>query len=252
MIEIKNVAYSYGKKKYIEGLSLTLYDGDLTALLGTNGSGKTTLVRLITGELSVEEGAILIDGESREEADKYEMAKRLSYFPEGRPTPSLTVYELVALGRFPYTKGGFSLSERDKEAISFAMERAEITHFADRRLSTLSYGQRQSAYLAMLLSQEAKNALFDEPTNFLDEGARYKMLEKIKEQSRKGAVLVVLHDLPLAMSYADRIVLMSEGKIIADGRPSELYESGELEKALGVRLVRFTDKNRTLYATAKE
>ena len=253
MIEIKNLSFSYTKEKYIDNLSLTLNDGELTVLIGANGSGKSTLVRLAVGELCPADGEIFVDGESLRELDRYEAAKRLAYFPEGRPVPHLTVYEMVSLGRFPYTRGSFTTSKEDAAAVEEALSLTELSPLRDRRLDSLSYGQRQRAFLAMLLAQGAKNAIFDEPANFLDEGARFRMLDMIKRLSRTGAVMAVLHDLSLALTYADRIILMSEGGAVFDGTPARLYQSGIVEKTLGVRLIKIeTEGGRAMYVTAEK
>ena len=248
MIEIKNLSFSYTKEEYIQNLSLTLNDGELTVLIGANGSGKSTLSRLAVGELLPKEGEIRIDGDPLGSLDRYELAKRLCYFPEGRPIPHLSVIETASLGRFPYTRGRFGRTDEDRAAVEKALSITELGELRDRRLDSLSYGQRQRAFLAMLLAQGAKNAVFDEPTNFLDEGARFKMLDLIKGLSKNGAVLAVLHDLSLALSYADRIILMSDGGVAFDGTPDELYRCGTVEKALGVRLMRVeSEDGRTAY-----
>lgn len=238
MIEIRDLSFSYGVTPFVQSLSLTLENGAFTALVGENGSGKSTLLKLITGSEKPASGEIFVDGVNIHATKKRELAKKLSYFPQSRPTPDMRAEEVVLMGRYPYTRGFFSTPQKDKEITLSAMEAVGVSAFAERNMQTLSFGERQKVYLAMLLSQETGNCLFDEPTNFMDISGKFMMLEKLSALKREGkCVLCVLHDLSLAMRYADRIIVMKNGAVFADGAPKALYESGAIDKAFGVRTI---------------
>ena len=248
MIEIRDLSFSYGVTPFVQSLSLTLENGSFTALIGENGSGKSTLLKLITGSEKPASGEIFIDGVNIRTAKKRELAKKLSYFPQSRPTPDMRAEEVVLMGRYPYTRGFFSTPQKDREKVLSAMRSVGVSAFAERNMQTLSFGERQKVYLAMLLSQETENCLFDEPTNFMDISAKFMMLEMLSALRSEGrCVLCVLHDLSLAMRYADRVIVMKNGAVFADGAPKTLYESGAIDKAFGVRTVYRKENETEIY-----
>lgn len=248
MIEIRDLSFSYGSLPFVQSLSLTLENGSFTALIGENGSGKSTLLKLITGSEKPASGEILIDGVNIHNTKKRELAKKLSYFPQSRPTPDMRVEEVVLMGRYPYTRGSFSTPQKDREISRSAMKAMGVSAFAERNMQTLSFGERQKVYLAMLLSQETENCLFDEPTNFMDISAKFMMLEKLSALKSEGkCVLCVLHDLSLAMRYADRIIVMKNGAVFADGTPKTLYKNGAIDQAFGVRTVHREENGTDVY-----
>lgn len=249
MIEMKNLRFSYGDRILLDGLNLTLRDGELTLLLGKNGSGKTTLLRLILGELTADEGDFQLDGQEIATMERAERARRMSYFPQGRPIPSMTAREVVALGRYPYNRRSMTTPSADRRLADELLCRMGLERLRESPMKQLSYGERQQVYLAMLKAQDAGNCLFDEPTNFMDTKARFAMMRDLRQMAKEGrCVLCVSHDLPLAMAYADRILLLGEGKLLADGSPNELYENGILARVFGVRLIRVAEGNQTLFA----
>lgn len=238
MIEIRDLSFSYGAAPFVQSLSLTLKNNSLTALIGENGSGKSTLLKLITGDEKPAAGEIFVDGVNIHNIHKRELAKKLSYFPQSRPTPDMRAEEVVLMGRYPYTRGRFSTPQKDKEMALAAMEAVSVSEFSERNMQTLSFGERQKVYLAMLLSQDTKNCLFDEPTNFMDIAAKFMMLKRLSALRSEGrCVLCVLHDLSLAMRYADRVIVMKNGAVFADGAPKMLCESGAIDTVFGVHTV---------------
>lgn len=253
MIEIQNLHFSYGGASSLQLPELTLSDGTLTALVGENGSGKTTLLRLIMGELFPREGAIRIDGLETSRVKKAELATRLSYFPQGRPTPDMSALEVTALGRYPHSRSRLLASKEDRKLAYRALTSVGVEDFADRHMKSLSFGERQRVYLAMQLVQEAQNCLFDEPTNFMDASAKFHMLNTLSDLREQGrCVLCVIHDLTLAMRYADRILVLKEGTLLADGTPDELYESGAIDRAFGIRLCRSVENGERFYGILPE
>lgn len=239
MIELCDLHFSYNQACQIDIPKLTLADGTLTVLVGENGSGKTTLLRLIAGELRATQGQILVDGQDMARLPKNRLAKRLSYFPQGRPTPDMSALEVTALGRYPHTRTHLFSPREDREWATCALASVGAEQFAERSMRTLSFGERQRVYLAMQLAQDAQNCLLDEPANFLDVSAQFSMLDTLSELREKGkCILCVVHDLSLAMGYADRILVMKNGTVMADGTPDQLYESGVMDQAFGIRLCR--------------
>ena len=249
MIEIKNLCFSYADAPFTEHLSLTIHDGALTALIGENGSGKSTLFKLITGGERQKSGDILLDGMNMRGMKRREIAHILSYFPQSRPTPDMRVCELVLMGRYPFSSAIASATEKDQALAHAAMEKMAVLPFAERNLHTLSFGERQRVYLAMLLAQDTQTCLFDEPTNFLDISAKFSMLDALTDLKNEGkCVFCILHDLSLAMRYADRLIVMKDGNLFADGTPDALYKSGAIEKAFGVHLARLEQNGEIVYA----
>lgn len=248
MIRLADLSFSYGAEPYLSGLSLDFADGCLTAIVGENGSGKSTLLKLAAGELKPANGRILVGGVPTAALKRTDLAKRLSYFPQGRPTPDMTALEVAELGRYPYTCGKLVTPKADRDLAAAALDAVSAADLADRAMQTLSLGERQKIYLAMLLAQNAAHCLLDEPTNFLDPAARFSMLDALRLEADRGkCVVCVLHDLPLALSYADRLIVMRHGAVFADGSPDELCANHALEKAFGVQVAAVEHNGKTAY-----
>lgn len=249
MIEIKNLSFSYGKGEFIDSLNISFPDSTVTAIIGENGSGKSTLISLISKELPLRSGSIEIDGEPLQKLTKTSLARAISVFPQNRQTPDMTALELVLMGRYPYIKDKFITPKSETELALSALSRVEAAEFATRKLSSLSYGERQRVYLAMQIAQEAQNLILDEPTNFLDVSAKFRMMQLLLTLKNEGrCVIAILHDLPLAFMYADRIAVMKEGKLIALGSPDGIYKSGCIEETFGVRLEKSEGKSGIFYS----
>ena len=248
MINVKNISFSHNKRTFISDLCITFPDSSLTAILGENGSGKTTLLSLMSKTLTPSSGKIETDGSDISLLGRDELARRLSVFPQGRPTPDMTALELVTMGRYPYTKNKLSVPRRDIDIAISALVRAGAEEFSARRLSALSYGERQRVYLAMLLAQDTQNVLLDEPTNYLDVSAKFHTMELLTSLKNEGkCVVTVLHDITLALTYADRIAVMKNGKVEAFGTPESIYESKCSEHLLGVKINRFKSDGKPVY-----
>lgn len=164
-----------------------------------------------------------------------ELAKTVSYMPQSRPAPEMTTRQLIAHGRYPHLKWGRSLSEEDHTIIRNAMSRTDILPLSEKRVDQLSGGERQRVYLAMMLAQQSPLMLLDEPTTYLDLRAQFDMLALLKKLVSDGhTVLVVLHDLALALECCSNIVLMDAGRIITYGKPESVFASGFLESVFSV------------------
>ena len=236
MIELRDVCYSYGNGRGVEALSCAFAPGTLCGIVGPNGSGKSTAIRLLGGLLRAERGDVFLDGRSIRSLSRRECAKLVSLFPQSRPVPRMTVEELVTCGRFPY--GGFSarLTAADRLAVEEALQTTGLQDKRHRAVWELSGGERQLAYLSMLFAQDTPYLLLDEPTAFLDAAGRFDLMERLLCMRDKGkCVIAVLHDLPLALRYCDRLFVMNEGRLCWSGTSDAFAASGLSEQIFGVQ-----------------
>ena len=228
MLELRNITAGYGEKTVLRDISISFPPGTVTAILGVNGSGKSTLLKAAAGLIPVRGGAVLAE-EPR--------ARSIAYLPQTRRVPELTAQRLVLHGRFPWLGWPRNYRKSDYDAARAAMERLGIAEFADTPVPQLSGGTRQKCYLAMALAQEAPTILLDEPTAFLDPGHQLRLMELCRALAREGrAVVLVLHDLPLALGFADRLAVLEDGRLMAQGTPEEMMSTDLLEKTFGVRI----------------
>ena len=229
MLELRNVTAGYGEKLILHDISLDFPQGTVTAILGPNGSGKSTLLKAAAGLLPLASGAVLAE-EPR--------ARHVAYLPQSRRVPEMTVRQLVLQGRYPWLGWPRRYGEKDHELARRAMERLEVAGLADRPLAELSGGTRQKCYLAMTLAQDTEVLLLDEPTSFLDPAHQLRLMALCRSVAAGGkAVAVVLHDLPLALRFADRVAVMDAGRLLMVDSPAGLLKSGLLEKTFAVKIL---------------
>ena len=229
MLELRNVTAGYGEKLILHDISLDFPQGIVTAILGPNGSGKSTLLKAAAGLLPLASGAVVAE-EPR--------ARHVAYLPQSRRVPEMTVRQLVLQGRYPWLGWPRRYGEKDHELARRAMERLEVAGLADRPLAELSGGTRQKCYLAMTLAQDTEVLLLDEPTSFLDPAHQLRLMALCRELAAEGkAVAVVLHDLPLALRFADRVAVMDAGRLLMVDSPAGLLKSGLLEKTFAVKIL---------------
>lgn len=232
----------------VDSVSLTLERGEVLGVVGANGSGKTTLLRTIAGLLDAEPGggiATFSSGSSVDSASgelvpetlsKRERARMMAYMPQQAESHPFTVFEAVLMGRYPHL-GRFALEGSSDRALAWeAMERTAIAEFTDRKLNTLSGGERQRVVLARVLVQQADLLLMDEPTASLDLRHQMLTMDLVREDvsGRNVGAMVVMHDLSLAARFCDRLVVLHEGRKVADGTPWEVLTSENLRTAFGV------------------
>ena len=231
MLEIENLRAGYDRAERLHGVSARFRPGTLTAIIGPNGCGKTTLLKCAAGLLKPWSGEIRLDGENYARMEPREVARRAAYMPQSRVAPGISVRRLAEHGRYPYLRFGHDLSAEDRRIVSEALRRAGM--------------EDKSA------SAEAKLLLLDEPTTYLDPAAQFMVMELLSALAREGrAVAAVLHDLPLAMRYADCVLLMRGGEIALDGTPEELFRSCLLDEVFGIRARKIDDE--TFVFTKKE
>ncbi len=220
-----NLSLGYDKEPIINQLSTTIKAGEITALVGPNGCGKSTLLRGLARLLRPQTGEVLLDSKAIHQMPTKELAKQLGILPQSPTAPEgLTVFELVAQGRYPH-QGFFQQWSAEDETISReAISITNMVEFADRPLDTLSGGQRQRAWIAMALAQSTPILLLDEPTTYLDIGYQLEVMELIEKlnRERQMTILLVLHDLNQAARYSNRMIVLKDGQVVADGSPTDV------------------------------
>ena len=238
MLEVRNLFAGYGEEDVLRDVSLAFPQGHITAVVGPNGGGKSTLLKAVVG-LTRTRGSLSLTGEPLEGSSRRELARHIAYLPQSRPLPQITVEALVLHGRFPYLSYPRTYRREDREAAKQALEALGIAGLADRSLDSLSGGQRQKAYIAMALAQDTEVVLMDEPTNFLDISQRLRVLELARLLADRGkAVVLVVHDLNLALRGADRLAVIAGGQLLAQGEPEAVFTSGILDRAFSTHVKR--------------
>ncbi len=231
-----------GKKAVFENLGFQLLENELTCLLGPNGVGKSTLIKAILGQLKPWEGELILEGKNVRDFSNLELSKKLSVvLAEPILSSNLTVGQLVAMGRIPHSGWTGSLVTFDRDMIANALYLTKIEDLKDERLSEISDGQRQKAMIARALAQDGNLMVLDEPTAHLDLVNRYKIMHLLREiaKKQKKTILVVTHDLEIALETADRMLLMGTGIPIISGLPEDLVVTGQIDRLLPGKEFRF-------------
>jgi iron complex transport system ATP-binding protein len=222
----------------LRGVDLALHAGEALALVGPNAAGKSTLLRALAGLMPTTDGDVRLDGRALEEWSRDAVARRLALVAadEGAPSP-LSVADRVALGRYPHRGPFRGLTREDHEAVERALELVKIGHLRSRPLGRLSAGERQLTALARGLAQEPKLLLLDEPAAHLDIGHELGLFRVLDEIRGGGvAVLAVVHDLQRAAGWAERMLLLEDGRVTAEGPPQAVLASAAAAKAFGVTI----------------
>ena len=235
-ISLEDAEVRLSARTIVSGVSANLSAGSLIGVIGPNGAGKSTLIRAIMGLIPVAAGAIRIDGRPLAEMGRKDMARHLAYLPQGQTLHwPLTVERLVALGRLPHLAPFSRMAESDRAAIEDAMERADIAYLRHRSAMELSGGERARAMLARALAVGAKGLVADEPLASLDPGHQIDVMELLAREARGGALVVtVLHDLTMAARYCDRLLLLDQGRLAADGPPATVLTPDLLATIYGI------------------
>lgn len=248
MIEVCNLSAGYGKAEILHNISLSADCGKITTVIGNNGCGKSTLLKTIVGLLPVQSGKIMIDGADAAGLSSGERAKHLAYLPQTKGVPDICAGRMVLHGRFPYLSYPRRYSRSDFDIASSAMEQMGISAFADRQMSELSGGTRQKVYIAMALAQQAPVVMLDEPTAYLDIGQRKKLAETVRGLADSGkTVLLVLHDILLALKISDKIAVIDNGALAMCAPPEEVLESGIINRIFGINVKSVSDNETVQY-----
>ena len=235
-LEVNQICFSYLNGDVLHNVSLFVRAGEMVGLLGPNGSGKTTLIKLSSGVLKPDRGEIGYDGISLKRLKRKSIARQVAVVPQQFNIPfAFTAREVVTLGRTPFIKPFDEDSEIDRQYVSSALEQVGINGLAERRFDELSGGERQKVILAMALSQQPKMLLLDEPILHLDITHQVEILELVRGLNREQKITVIaaMHDLNLAALYFDRLVLLKEGVVHADGTPTQVLTEDAIRNIYG-------------------
>lgn len=240
IFEIKDLSFSYGNNKVINGLNLKIKEGKITTLIGANGCGKSTLFNLMTKNIKPDNGKIFLDGQNIEQMKLKDFARKTAIVHQyNTAPPDITVEKLVEFGRTPYHTMGLSPNpEVDREKVRFALEITNTEKFGDKPVSQLSGGQKQRVWIAMALAQDTKILFLDEPTTYLDIRYQLQILRLVKRLNSEFniTVIMVLHDINQSLCYSDEIVAMQNGKVLSQGVPREIITPKLIEDVYGVTL----------------
>ena len=231
---------AYEDRTVVDGLDLVIPDGEVTVVVGPNACGKSTLLRALGRLLKPRGGAVLLDGTDLARIPTKKIAQSVGLLPQTPVAPdAITVADLVSRGRQPHQHWWQQWSEEDERAVGDAMERTDVAALADRLVDELSGGQRQRVWIAMALAQETGLLLLDEPTTYLDISHQVEVLDLVRQlnHERGRTVVAVLHDLNQAARYADHLIAMNAGRIVARGRPSEVVTAELVREVFGLESV---------------
>lgn len=237
MIEIKNIKCAYDGKIAFEAENLFFEEGKITAVVGLNGSGKSTLLKSIVG-INFYEGMILIDGKNANSLGHKKRARFVSYLPQISPLVNMDVLTLVSHGRFPYLGYSKILGKEDLSLVENALKLTDLWELRSKNLTEISGGERQRAYLAMVIAQNTKFILLDEPATYMDIKHQIEIMEILKKIAKEGrGVIFSSHDLPQSFSTCDKVCLLQKGRIAAFGRPEEIaLDSEKMKNVMGIRV----------------
>ena len=237
LLTLDNLSFSYRSRRVLHGLSLSLREGEMTALLGPNGSGKTTLLKLMLGLMRPTEGTVSLQGVDIGAIPRRELARRIAYVPQlHREAFAYTVADVVLMGRLPHTSFFSRFGPKDRLLVGETMERLGIGHLALRPYTEVSGGERQLALIGRAMVQGARLLVMDEPTNGLDFGNQVRLLARLKDLAGDGYTFAFsTHHPDHALSVACRVVMLRDGEVVSDGAAEDVDE-GSLAAIYGVDL----------------
>ena len=242
MIELSHISTGYGIKIILHDVSVAFEMGKLTSIIGANGCGKSTLLKTILGILPSKSGNVTIDGARLKEMSRNDIARRIAYLSQEKNTPDMTVEQLVLHGRFPHLSYPRRYTDKDRVIAVGVMEQMGIVEYAHKPLYSLSGGMKQNSYIAMALAQETDYILLDEPTTYLDIAHQLELMKILRSLADSGkGIVAVMHDLPMAFTFSDKIILINDGRIVDDERPEKIYERNVIDKVFGIALDRSKD-----------
>lgn len=234
----RDLSLGYGAAPIVEGLTVDVAPGAVTAIVGPNACGKSTLLRGLARLMSPAAGQVILDGSDITRLRTKDVAKRLGLLPQSSIAPEgITVADLVTRGRFPHQTTLRQFSRTDQQAVADAMAATGVTAIAGRPVDQLSGGQRQRVWIAMVLAQQTPLILLDEPTTFLDIAHQIELLDLFADlNAEQGCTIVaVLHDLNHACRFADQIIAMKSGAIVAQGNPADVITATLVEEVYGLQ-----------------
>lgn len=238
MIEVKNLTYSYASKPVLQHLNFAIEEGGFYAVMGANGSGKTTLLRLISGMLTPQEGEVLVDGTNVRHFKARQLAQRMSFVRQHPQTDfEFSAFETVLMGRNPYQRHLQNESERDWKIVEQCMRQTGTWHLRFAKPSQMSGGELQRVMLARALAQQTSIMLLDEPISNLDISHQFDILDLLRtiNSEEHKTVLIVLHDLNMALQYCQKLLLLHQGQVLFQGPIREGLTEANIATVFGVR-----------------
>ncbi|WP_417684028.1 ABC transporter ATP-binding protein [Roseibium sp.] len=236
-LKAEDLTVRFGTQTILPGLSLQIPDRKVTVIVGPNACGKSTFLRSLARLTSPQGGAVLLDGKDIRKQASRQVARTLAILPQIPTAPEgIRVYDLVERGRIPYQSALRQWSARDREAVETALELTGMSDLAERYVQDLSGGQRQRAWIALCLAQETDIVLLDEPTTFLDLPHQIEVLELVRKLNREAGrtVAMVLHDVNLAARYADHMIALKDGTVIAKGAPESVVTADTMRRVFSL------------------
>lgn len=237
---VSNVSYMVGAKKILDSVDFKVSKGEILGIIGPNGAGKTTLLRCIAQLNRHYSGSIYLDSHLIQNLSKKQLAKKVAMVAQNSlPIFSLNVLDVVRMGLIPHKSIFATDTSNDRDTIENALEKVGLAHYRYNQFGNLSGGEQQRALIARALVQGAKILLMDEPTNHLDVFYQHQIMQLVKQLD--VTVLTTVHDLNLASTYCQRLMLMANGRLVADGAPSEVLDANLLTRIFGLKCVSQTD-----------
>jgi iron complex transport system ATP-binding protein len=239
-LQISQVYFSYLNSLVLHDINLSIMTGEMIGLLGPNGSGKTTLIKLVSGILKPKQGEIRLNGSGLSQLSRKSVARSLAVVPQQSHIPfAFTVSEVVMLGRIPFLKTFAEETRLDRQTVANAMQLVGINELKERRFDELSGGEQQKVILAMALAQQPQLLLLDEPTVHLDIAHQVETLDLVKRLNVEQGLTIIgaMHDLNLAALYFDRLILLKEGKVWADGTPTQVLTEDTIKDVFSASIL---------------
>jgi iron complex transport system ATP-binding protein len=247
LLSLSNASWQVSGRKILESVDFELAEGEVLGLIGPNGAGKSSLLKIMAGLLDDFSGTYQFESRDFKSWEKKELAKELGYLEQGAPVHwPLKGRRVVELGRLPFQGMSETLSEQDQRCIAWAIEQTQSGPFIDRSVDTLSGGERLRILLARLLAGKPKVILADEPTAALDPYHQLHVMEILRDHAHQegGGVVVVLHDLNLAARFCDRLVVLDQGKVVANDSVDQILASDILQKTYHIDLLQFHNEEK--------
>ncbi|MEW9122196.1 MAG: ABC transporter ATP-binding protein [Thermotaleaceae bacterium] len=237
MLKSEGIYFSYGKEQILKNITLEAMQGEILSLIGPNGSGKSTLLRCLSRLLTVDRGKIFLFDKPLHRYHQKQIAQKIAFLPQFHPPSTMTLWELVAMGRSPYQHISWAYSAKDREIIEWAIDYMGLKDLQHRPLSSISGGEAQRAWIAMILAQNTPILLLDEPVTYMDLRHQWELLEvlsDLKERLNK-TIITVFHDINHAMEVSDRVYLLQKGEIHSVGAPEQVITQQSLQEVYGIR-----------------
>ncbi len=236
-METRDLEYSYRDKKVLDKVSVAVRKGEVLGILGPNGCGKSTLLKNLNRNLSPEGGCVLVEGEDIARMKKKDIARKVAVVPQSNEIRfAFTVREIVEMGRMPFQESFRGADAEDLRVVEEAMELTGVLDMADRMINTMSGGERQRAIIARAIAQTPEIILMDEPTLHLDINMQFEILDLVRRlaKERDLTVVIVSHDLPMVARYCDRMILIHDRRVFAEGTPEEVLTEENMRTVFSI------------------